>query len=565
MTARSTHDVAGWAGATVRRLPLRQKVAQLVMPRMSGEYHATGTAGWELLRHWVADLGVGGLIISIAPPLETAAALNRLQAAAALPLLVSADMEHGAGQVLRGGTVLPHGVENGGATRFPPLMGLGATNDETLAYELGRITAIEARAAGVHVVFAPVVDVNSNPANPIINARSYGADPVLVSRFAAAHIRGLQDHGVLATAKHFPGHGDTQVDSHVELPFIAADRARLDTVELPPFRAAIAAGVDCIMAGHIAFPALTGDSVPATLNSRLITDILRRELQYDGIIFTDALDMGAVVDRYGSGSAAIMALEAGVDVLLQPPTADVSAVIDAVTTAVQSGRLDEARIDESALRVLAAKQRLALHESAHVDLDGLIDVLGHPEHLAAARDAARRSITLVRDNHALLPLHGRVLSIVYADSRDPFAGDMFHHELAGAVAQLDTVRLDARADAATLATLGQQASSADVIVFAPFMGAFAGNGGVVVSERVARSINELAARRLVVLISFGNPYVLQQFPDVGTCVVAWAQWEPAQRAGARALLGTRMDGRLPVPLPDTASASAARAVGVHVI
>jgi beta-N-acetylhexosaminidase len=551
MTDRPTPDRAHWAEDTLRRLSLRQKVGQLVMPCMGSAYRAAGTPGSELLRHWVADLQVGGVIAGMAPPLETAAMLNLLQSSAALPLLVGADMEHGPGQVLRGGTVLPHGLENGGATRFPPPMALGAAGDDRLAYELGRVTAIEARAAGIHIAFAPVVDVNSNPANPIINTRSYGADPDLVARMAVAHIHGLQQHGMLATAKHFPGHGDTRIDSHLELPRIDADRARLDAVDLPPFRAAVAAGVGCVMAGHIAFPSLTGDSVPATLNGALITGILRRELGFDGIVFTDALDMAAIVRHYSTGAAAVMALDAGVDVLLQMPGADVAAVIDAVVEAVQRGTLTGARIDESALRVLLAKQRLGLHAGTTVDLDAILHVVGRSEHHELAAESARRSITIVRDEAALLPLRaGRVLCIVYADIRDPFAGREFEQELAAGGCQLETVRIDVRTDGGALAALARLADSADLVVFAPFIGAFAGNGGIAVADHIADTVRDIAARRPTVLTSFGTPYVLQQFPDIGTSVLAWAQWEPAQRAAARALTGdVAVEGRLPVPLP----------------
>src|SRR5690606_12440543 len=272
--------------------------------------------------------------------------LNMLQQMADVPLLVTADMEHGPGQVLNAGTILPYGLENGGGTRFPPLMGLGAAGEERYAYELGRVTALEGRAAGVHITFSPVVDVNNNPSNPIINTRSYGADPALVSRLATAHVRGIQEHGMLATAKHFPGHGDTGTDSHVDLPLITVDKARVDAVELPLYRAVFKADVAAVMSAHIAFPVLTGDTVPATLNPRLLSGLLRDELGFDGIVFTDALDMGAIVDGWGSGQSAVMALQAGADVLLQMLPNDVPVVIDAVVDAVERGILTEARIDQ---------------------------------------------------------------------------------------------------------------------------------------------------------------------------------------------------------------------------
>src|SRR5690606_22700428 len=269
-----------WAEATLRRLTLREKVAQLVVPWIDGSYLAVGTDAYERLRGWVQDDGVGGVIISIGPPLEVASKLNLLQELAPLPLLVAADVERGPAQRPTARTARPSGIELGGGTDVPPIMALGATGDERLAYEVGRITALEVRATGIHMAYAPVVDVNYNPSNPIVNTRSYGEDPELVARLGAAHIRGLQDHGVLATAKHFPGHGDTEVDSHIGLPILEFDRERLEAVELPPFRAAIEAGVAAVMVAHIAFPSLTGDSTPASLSRAITTGLLREELGF---------------------------------------------------------------------------------------------------------------------------------------------------------------------------------------------------------------------------------------------------------------------------------------------
>jgi beta-N-acetylhexosaminidase len=277
-------------------------------------------------------------------------------------------------------------------------MGLGRHGDERLAYELGRVTAIEARAAGVHVVFAPVVDVNNNPGNPIINTRSYGADPALVARMAAAHVRGLQEHGVVATLKHFPGHGDTSVDSHVDLPFISVDRDRVEQIELPPYRAAFAAGANAVMTAHISFPSLTGDSVPATLHPALVGGLLRTDLGFSGLVFTDALDMGAIVKGYGSGLAAVLAVKAGADVLLQMLPEDVPVVIDAVVRAVESGEVTEARLDESVLRILRTKQAAGLHTQARVALDNVPAVLGVAAHSVSRRRPraarSRRSATV---------------------------------------------------------------------------------------------------------------------------------------------------------------------------
>jgi len=540
-----------WAARTLASLTLRQKVAQLLMPRIGGEYVPVGTGAYERLKVWVGDLDVGGVIITIGPPMEMAAKLNMLQSMADVPLLVSADMEHGPGQVLTGGVILPYGFENGGATKFPPLMALGATGDEKLAYELGRITAIEGRAAGVHVAFAPVVDVNNNPANPIINTRSFGADAALVSRMAAAHIRGVQENGMLATAKHFPGHGDTGTDSHIALPFISVDRARADSVELPPYRAAIGAGVAGIMSAHIAFPAITHDSVPATLNRDLLTDLLRTDLQFNGLVFTDALDMGAIVSGWGSGNAAVQALHAGADVLLQMLPDDVPVVIDAVVDAVKKGEIEESRIDASVLRILRAKQRLGLQDSARVDLNRIPSLLGTAEHTRVASGAAQRSITAVRNRDSVLPIRStaRVLSIVYSDDYDPFLGRAFQRQLAAHIPDLRTIALDGSNDVARAARVQAMADSADIVLFSPFVRVGA-RGGIALPQRTAELVTGIMSRKPTVITSFGNPYLLQQFPDAATYVLAWAAWEPLQQAAANALLGRApIEGRLPIPLP----------------
>jgi beta-glucosidase-like glycosyl hydrolase/CubicO group peptidase (beta-lactamase class C family) len=542
---------AAWVDATLVDLDLRHKVAQLVLPRVSGAFLAVGSPEYERVRHWIQDLGVGGVIETLGPPLEAAVKLNMLQELAAVPLLVTADMEHGPGQLFNGGVVLPYGLENGGGVRFPPAMGLGATGDERLAWQLGRVTAIEARAVGVHLNFAPVVDVNNNPANPIINTRSFGSDPALVSRMAAAAIRGMQEHGLLATAKHFPGHGDTETDSHINLPVITVSAARTDSIELPPYRAAIAAGVSSVMSAHIAFPALSGDSLPATLNPPILTGLLRDSLGFAGLVVSDALDMGAIVKGFGATEAPILALEAGADLLLQIPAADVPAVIDALVNAVRSGRIRESRIDASVRRLLEMKASLGLHRQRTVDISQIPRVLGSPEHAAIAREAAERSITLVRDREAMLPLRGgRVLSVVYREELEPLAGRVFHAMLREQLPELETMTIGPNASAEALAELRARADSADVLLFAPFVRVGAYRGSLALDSAVAQTMHEIAVSQPVLVVSFGSPYVITQIPEASTYLLAWGQWNELQAAAARALLGqSEINGRLPIDIP----------------
>ena len=430
-------------------------------------------------------------------------------------------------------------------------MALGAAGDEKHAFELGRITAIEGRAAGIHINFAPVVDVNNNPANPIINTRSYGEDPELVSRLAAANIRGMQANGMLATAKHFPGHGDTGTDSHIDLPVITVDKARADRMELPPYRSAIQAGVSAIMTAHIAFPALTGDSLPATLNPRILTGLLRDELKFQGIVFTDAMDMGAIVKNYGNTRASVMALKAGADVLLQPLPQDVAAIIDAIVQAVEAGEIPLQLIDASVRKVLEAKAGLNLHLERVVDFNRIPATIGIPEHLAAADAAAEASITAVRDRDGLLPITGdRVISIVYADDYDPYAGRTFQRALAASKPGTRQLLIDGRVSPARLDSILSSLDRDAVVLFSPFIRVSANKGDVAVAPHVADFVKQIAGSHRLVVTSFGNPYALTQFPEVGTYVVAWGQWDVAQRAAARALTGLiPITGKLPIAIP----------------
>jgi beta-N-acetylhexosaminidase len=541
-----------WVDETLARLTLRQKVGQMIVPRISGAYMSYDSPEYQRLYDWVVRQGIGGVIITQGPMFEIAAKLNTLQQLANVPLLVSADMENGPGQILTSGYILPYGIDNGSATRFPSLMGLGATGDEQLAYDLGRITAIEGRANGVHVTYSPVVDVNNNPTNPIINTRSYGEDAALVARMARAHIRGIQEHGMIATAKHFPGHGDTGSDSHINLPIITVDKARADAVELAPYRAAIDAEVGAIMSAHIAFPALTGDSIPATLNAKMLTGLLRDELHYKGLIVTDAMDMGAIINTFGNTNAAIMAVKAGADQLLQPLPRDVVPMIDAVVAAVERGDITEARIDQSVRKLLQAKQRVGLDRERLVKLEDIPRVINKAEHMERAQLAAERSITAVRHKAGTLPLKPgtKVVSIVYADDYDPFTGRTFNAALVAAIPTTRTFLLDATADSARIARVAAAIDSADVVLFSPFIRVTAYKGGLTIPARIATLIQQTATRKSTIVTAFGNPYILGQFPQVENYLIGWSQWDVSQRAAARALTGQApITGRLPIAIP----------------
>jgi len=490
---------------------LREKIGQMFEVAIRG-----GEPLDEVLRH-VRENHVGGVIWFQATSHEAAAANARLQTAARIPLLISADLEMGMGMRFTD------------TAWWPPAMAIAATGDASLAEEQGRATARAALAIGVNHVLAPVADVNVDPRNPVINTRSFGEDPHEVARYVQAFVRGVQEAGALATAKHFPGHGDTHVDSHRALPVLNVTRERLDAVELVPFRAAIEAGVGSIMIGHLSVPSLDPAPVPvraefenvygthsdevthrgtmpATLSRPVITDLLRGELGFTGLVITDSMDMGGLAAHFDAGEAAVRAIEAGEDQILY--STDTDAAIAAVIAAVESGRLTESRIDASVERILAAKRKIG-GSSPHVD-DGM-----------RASEAAERSIALFCDRKRLLPLQGGVAVRLFGD--DPFIPEL-----------------------QTLASTDSLGSAATIILFLGIRPRSGAGHLNVPSDALA--IAERFADK-VVAVSLGSPYIVRDLPDVGTFVCAWGVQPVMQRAVLRALRGEiAMTGRVPVTI-----------------
>jgi len=541
-----SRDSAFAAGPAVPPLvlTLREKAAQLVMPWIAGDYWATDAAALDSALRLAADDGVGGFIVGVgSSPFDIAEKLDQLQRAARVPLLIASDLESGLAARVRGGTP------------FPGNMALGATDRELDAYEVGRVVALEGRAIGIHLDFAPVVDVNNNPANPIINVRSFGENPQRVATLAGAFIRGLREHGMLSTAKHFPGHGDTGTDSHIALPAITASRSRLDSVELVPFRAAVREGTDAVMAGHLAVPGLAGaDAPPASLSPAVLDTLLRDSLGFRGLVVTDALNMGAIVSRYGAAQAAVRALEAGADVLLMPVSA--RATIDALVDAVTRGEVREARLDSSVARVLAAKARLGLFARRFVDVDRVAQAVGTAASLALAQDISQRSLVLVRDSLGLVPLPAarrhRVLIVAYGNEQIRDVGVQLEAALRGSVDTLRSLRLWPASGPASFDSVKAAAAGTGAVVFVAATRPTAWHPDAVdIPDGVAALVSQLAADGApVVAVSLGSPYVLRQLPAVGSFVAAWSDTDPIERAVARALLGLApVTGRLPVTLP----------------
>ena len=542
-------------------MSLDEKVGQLFVYAAHGVFMNEQSPAYRQLERQVRENKVGGIIWFVSNVYETAWLTDRLQKQASIPLLVSADIEAGVGMRFTD------------TTYWPSAMAMAATGDPSLAEKAGRIAAREVSALGINHILAPVADVNVNPDNPVINTRSFGEDPHDVGRFVAAFVRGVQSERVLATAKHFPGHGDTSVDSHRSLPVLNVDRARLDRVELVPFRAAIDAGVASVMMGHLAVPSIdatpapvrvltdarvdtpyTDDdseiekrgTMPASLSRAAIVDLLRRDLGFDGLVVSDAFDMGGLVAHFDAGEAAVRGIEAGEDMILKSPNTD--AAIKAVKEAVRSGRIPESRIDESVRRILEAKRRVHMGVGTQQEIFRGLDAAEHKE---VAQEIGRRAVTLVREAGGALPLQKtqRVALIVVSDFPElanPLPGVEGDLRRRGVLTQ--TFLLDGRARAEDAQKVLDGVRGADVVLLALAIRAKSGAGHIAVPE-VARNVVAQIADKTVA-VAFGSPYVIRDLPSLRTYLCAYSIQPVMQAAAMRALFGEApISGKLPVTIP----------------
>ena len=537
-----------WVDKSLEGLDLRGKAAQLVVVRAYGMPEHPEAQSHRDLLELVRKERVGGVCIFRSELYTMPVLLDELQAAAPLPLLISADLERSLAFRVPNGTV-----------SLPDAMAFGALppgEAEAAARFAGELTAREARAAGIHWAFAPVADVNNNPANPAINLRSYGEDPAAVSRLVAAFVEGARAGGILTSVKHFPGHGDTSLDSHLELPTIGGDRQRVETVELAPFRAAIAAGVDSVMTGHLALPAFDPSGLPATLSPAISTGLLRGELGFSGLIVTDAMEMKGVGATW-MGEAAVQAVLAGADVLLLP--ADPRVAIDSLVRAVEEGRLGEERLELSARRVLETKARLGLHRERRVDSAALRRDVGRPQDVARALEIARKAITVVRDDRRLLPLRAedelRILHLVM--SSDPTninigaGGGEVERELRLRGAEVRSRRLGPEISSEIAARIVAEAGDYSHVLVSAFVRVNSSKGHIQMDPTHAALLEKLAAAGVpLVVTSFGNPYLLSQVPGVPAYLCAYSAEETSQKAAVATLFAEHdVAGRLPVSLP----------------
>jgi beta-N-acetylhexosaminidase len=531
-----------WVEETLGKMSLREKIGQMIVMPLNGEFTNVNSEKFKEMRRLIEELHVGGFTLFRGEANSIAVLTNEAQKLAKIPLFFSADYERGLRMQLRTGTP------------FTTNMGVAAAGDVRAAYNQGKIICEEMRAIGGNWLFAPVADVNNNPDNPVINIRSFGADPQKVGEFVAAEARGAREANCLATLKHFPGHGNTATDSHIGLSTISANRAELNATEIVPFKAAIASGVESIMTAHLAVPNVTGDNLPSTLNPKVINDILRKDLNFNGIITTDSMEMGAITKAYPNGESAVMSIKAGVDVVLFPPNID--AAISAVENAVKKGEITESRINDSVRRLLNAKYRIGLANNRLVDLTAANRVVERPENVAEANRVAEKSITLLRNENDFLPLSREkarnTLFVVIAADDDPIEGAAFVPEIQKRQPNAKIVKLDPRSTADDYAKILSDAKGFDSVILAPFVKRAAAKGTVALPENQVAFVKRMLALndKKIGVIAFGNPYMIRQFPEAKTYVVTYAIEEVAQTAAARTLFGeVPFSGKLPVNIP----------------
>ncbi len=509
----------------IAEMTIEEKVGQLIMVGFDG------TQANEAIETYIRERFVGGVVLfsrNIETPQQTAELTNQLQQLAGttahqIPLFIGIDQE--GGWVIR---------LREGATVLPGNMALGATDSTELAERAGEITAVELAAVGVNLNFAPVMDVNNNPQNPVIDRRSFGESPELVSRLGVAYIHGLQRNGVLGTAKHFPGHGDTTVDSHFDLPTVNHDRERIHALELQPFRAAIDADVAAIMTAHIVYPAFDADR-PATLSPSILTDLLRKELGFDGLLITDDMEMEAIDDHYRSGEAAVMAVEAGADIVMVLWTsAKQIEVFDALLSAVKSGRISQARLDQSVRRILKNKE--GAFDRRFVDVAAVGKTVGAKAHQQLAQTIASQAITVVRNRDNLLPLklEPETTVLIVSASSTLFENFKAHHP--------NTVeaRIPEKSEVESiLPQLIVQAENADVVI-----------AGIMKNEQAA-FVQQVSSGTTtpVIVIALGSPYTLRGRPAVSASLAAYDIHAASVSAAVEVIIGAQAaQGKLPVQL-----------------
>ena len=566
-----------WAEKTLRKLTLEEKVGQVFMIWCRASFLNLESPEYLELRDAMQKYKVGSFAMTVhtdgplllrSEPYEAAELLNRLQRDSKLPLLVAADFERGVSTRLMG------------TTNFPHAMAFGADGKIADAENFGRITAQEARAIGVHWNFFPDADVNSNPANPIINTRSFGEDPQRVGDLVSAYIKGAHQGGMLTTVKHFPGHGDTATDSHLGVASVGGDRTHLESIELPPFRRAIAAGVDSVMVAHVTVPALDQDpNHVATISPTVVSDLLEKQLGFKGLVVTDALDMAGLTHLFASdvGRAAVEAFKAGNDLLIIP--ADLGASYQAMIRALTSGEIPMKRLDASVLKILKIKGSLGLNEARTVDLNAIDDLVGRPENITFGQQVADSAITLVRDNGQVLPLkskgtrpaglpymsreetHNQVVAVLFSDDVRSESGRAFGREFRARIPDARLISVDPRIAAGMSDEVLKAVDQAQTVVAAVYVSPVAGRIGnsMAMADATGALFENLLdhAARKTAVIAVGNPYLASDFPKIENYFCTFSNATVSEVAAIKALFGEiPVRGHLPVTIPNVAQRGA---------
>jgi len=579
---RLTREGDKWAQKTLRKMSLEEKIGQLLMIRAQTEFFNLASPAYLQLRDTIRHYHIGGVLLTVASesgavfrnqPYEAAMLTNQLQRDSDLPLIFAADFERGLATRFHG------------TTGFPAAMAFAATGNPQYAADMARVVAQESRAIGVQWNFFPVADVNSSPANPIINTRAFGEDPQQVIPYLRAYLNASRENGLLTTAKHFPGHGDVDTDSHLGRARVGSDRAHLESVELPAFRAAIEGGVDAVMIAHVTVPALEPDpNRVATVSHAVITDTLKRELGFQGLVVTDAMDMNAITRLFPPARAAVEAVKAGNDVVLIP--ADLNAAYEGLVGAVRSGEISEAQIDASVLRVLRAKAAVGLNKARQVDINALAQVIARPADVALAQRVADDAVALVRDNGRALPLHpsgtlvssaayqtsapagSGVLALIISDDVRADTGRVLERELRARTPGVNVLYVDPRIAGGMTEQVLEAAGRAQTVVAAAIASPSGGKvlrvrgvltGSVSLDDATAALLHRLLERDAAktVLVALGNPYLAAQFPEVENYLCTFSNAPVSEVSAAKALFAEiPIHGRLPVTIPGIAARGA---------
>ena len=535
-----------WADQTLQELTLREKISQMLIYSMHLDFRNDENKQWQEINKLTETDGIGGLHLWSGNTGLSITMLNELQNKSKVPIIVDMDIENGIQQRF------PEG------TQIPPSMAIAATGNPQNAFAAGRMVALEGRSIGVHWNLAPVVDVNNNPDNPIINTRAYSDDPAMVADYAVQYIKGLNSGGMLSTAKHFPGHGDTKTDSHKSLATIPSDSARLWSVELAPYKKVIDAGVDAVMISHLIAPDFQTDSyTPATLSKFWIQDILRGKLGFSGVVVTDAMDMGGITGGFSDDYALIKSINAGCDIIIQ--NHNYKRAIDIIENAVRKGIIKQSRIDESALRMLKLKEKVGLHLSKDSNFKSMQRYLGTTEFIRKLEDIAQQSITIIKNDKDLIPLYyqkGNTVNVI------DIYGSRFNHTQSIATKALiknlinvNSYVIDEKDDVEYLKIINNKIKENSTVIINVFAKPSAWKGTVALNDNQTKFIKMVSAKtQNIIMVSYGNPYIIRWFPEIPNYICAWDNQVDLQDAGARVVLGLNgVSGKLPINIPGIAS------------